>query len=674
MESEHDMDTMDAMDTDVPEDQYDTLGEGDSIHNDAHTDNDSQPVKIRKKPGRKPNPASPALRKAQNRAAQRAFRERKEKHLRELEVAIKQVREQRDKLHNENEQLKSENDILKSENWYLKGIVLSLQLVCFQHNLTIPQHGPYINDQTLSLLAQSIPEPIAAYLDVNSKSKLPTFSKVYNNNHHRRQQRDRYVSSGSILITEDGVRAMPNRQRSQPPPPPPPSLQQHVAAAATSPAWEQPTPSTTTESSNNSVDLNDPNTFPSPSPSISTSRDDQQQRISLANLPDLSPVQESKTPEEENRHHQQRRSNNNSHHYRPNNMPKPVMLTDEPLTSNLAAIQALRLRLRLQAACVRMSSLPFAIQPTLLQLTIPHDPRIDLIPTPHMRDRMILFRDQFSLDDCFRCLLSGSVFHGGDPAIAGNWELPVEFFEKYWFLTIDFSLQRTTNRWRRMQGLEEVNPFSEQDQTTTSGSTSTTGLASDAAHITTVATVPSQPSLESATRPQPQITVNDLSSFLGIDLNRDKILQNPSLASTTTSTLTHNNTNNTTSFLSTSPTVPNQQNPNQPPPQLPNPSVNNSNTISPITSGQTASYPSSLSSTSTAKSKSTASSVDNNTGDEMFSPTPIQLTNGYYGMHYTPRNSVGQKTTRFNAPEQRCTTWDSLIANDNGKFFFLCYI
>lgn len=38
---------------------------------------DQPPVKIRKKPGRKPNPASPALRKAQNRAAQRAFRERK---------------------------------------------------------------------------------------------------------------------------------------------------------------------------------------------------------------------------------------------------------------------------------------------------------------------------------------------------------------------------------------------------------------------------------------------------------------------------------------------------------------------------------------------------------------------------------------------------------------------
>ncbi|KAI8147902.1 hypothetical protein BJV82DRAFT_532003 [Fennellomyces sp. T-0311] len=567
MDVSHDME-------DILEDQYDKIPEDMDMQDE---EDEGPPVKIRKKPGRKPNPASPALRKAQNRAAQRAFRERKEKHLRELEVAIKQVREQRDKLHTENEQLKSDNDILKSENWYLKGIVLSLQLVCFQHNLTIPQHGPYINDQTLSVLAQAIPEPIASYLDVNAKSKLPTFSKVYNS-HPRRQKRDRYVSSGSILITEDGVRSMPNRVRN----------------AATSPvSWEQPTPPTT-DSSNNSVDLN----APSPSPST-PARSDDQPRISLANLPDLSPVQD-------------------THHEEPPRVPKPVMLTDEPLTSNLAAIQALRMRLRLQAACVRMSSLPFAIQPTLLQLTIPHDPRIDLIPTPHMRDRMILFRDQFSLDDCFRCLLSGSVFHGGDPAIAANWELPVEFFEKFWFLTIDFSLQRTTNRWRRMQGLEEVQPFSEDVQTTST--------------VTTVATT-TQPSLEPTPRSQPQITITELSSFLGIELNRDK--------------LTQQNTD-----YSYTPDPPTDK------------SITTTTPLSPPDRAAPTSYPSSLSSTCTSKSRSTTSSAENH-GDEMFSPTPIQLTNGYYGMHYAPRNGAGQKTIRFNAPEQRCTTWDSLITNDN---------
>lgn len=73
-----------------------------------------------------------------------------------------------------------------------------------------------------------------------------------------------------------------------------------------------------------------------------------------------------------------------------------------------------------------------------------------------MRDRMILFRDQFDLDDCFRLLLGSSVFHGGDPAVAGNWELPSEFFEKYWFLTIDYNLRRYTNEWRKKQGLQEL--------------------------------------------------------------------------------------------------------------------------------------------------------------------------------------------------------------------------
>jgi hypothetical protein len=69
---------------------------------------------------------------------------------------------------------------------------------------------------------------------------------------------------------------------------------------------------------------------------------------------------------------------------------------------------------------------------------------------------MILYRDQFDLDDCFRLLLGGSVFHGGDPAVAGNWELPAEFFEKYWFLTIDYNLRRNTNEWRKKQGLKEL--------------------------------------------------------------------------------------------------------------------------------------------------------------------------------------------------------------------------
>ncbi|KAG1151550.1 hypothetical protein G6F37_004154 [Rhizopus arrhizus] len=363
--------------------------------------NTEQTMKIRKKPGRKPNPASPALRKAQNRAAQRAFRERKERHMRELEVAIKEIKEQRDKLHTENEHLKADSEILRSENWYLKGIVLTLQLVCFQHNLVIPQHGPYINEQALSLLAQSIPEPISTYISVNANNKAPIPTKLFGHRQTMRQ-RDRYLSTDSIVVTKEGVHNVSEHQ-----------------IAPTLPV--PPKPNTNEFAPSNSLYEED---YVHPLQSIPDN----------TSIPPLSPITDHETRD----------------------IPRPILLAQEPVTSNLAAIQTLRLRLRLQSSCTKLETVPYAIQPTLLQLIIPHDPRIDLVPTPHMRDRMILFRDQFDLDDCFRCILSGSVFHGGDPAVAANWELPAEFFGKYWFLTIDYDLRRTTNYWRRLQGLNDI--------------------------------------------------------------------------------------------------------------------------------------------------------------------------------------------------------------------------
>ncbi|KAG0179388.1 hypothetical protein DFQ29_002150 [Apophysomyces sp. BC1021] len=79
-----------------------------------------QTIKMRKKPGRKPNPAPPALRREQNRAAQRAFRERKEhkeKHMRELENTIRTLREQRNRAIKELGQQKKANDATKVKNW-----------------------------------------------------------------------------------------------------------------------------------------------------------------------------------------------------------------------------------------------------------------------------------------------------------------------------------------------------------------------------------------------------------------------------------------------------------------------------------------------------------------------------------------------------------------------------
>src|ERR1700726_4071280 len=56
---------------------------------------EDQDYSMRRKPGRKPMPTSAAARKAQNREAQRAFRERKERHLKDLEDTVKKLRADR---------------------------------------------------------------------------------------------------------------------------------------------------------------------------------------------------------------------------------------------------------------------------------------------------------------------------------------------------------------------------------------------------------------------------------------------------------------------------------------------------------------------------------------------------------------------------------------------------
>ncbi|KAI8077853.1 uncharacterized protein BX664DRAFT_389441 [Halteromyces radiatus] len=327
--------------------------------------------KIKKKPGRKPNPASPALRKAQNRAAQKAFRERKERHMKELEGDTKRLLQERNLYYNKSQTLAKENDILKCENWYLKGIVLSLQLVCFKNKLRIPRHTPYVDEKSLEIMSESAPASIATYLDIIRRSSSPAATNddtiQDNNNTTAPSTSDIYLPPGH------------------------PAAQQTNEKETTSP-------------------------------------------VSSSTLDDMD-------------------NNNNNTDTMETDIPEPIMLRKDVVANNMAAIQTLRLRLRLQSAFLREKTPSYAVKPTLLQLTVPHDSRIDLLPTVHMRDRMILFRDQFDLDDCLRLLVNEAVFHGGDPSVSANWELPAIFFEKYWFLTIDYTLERTSLRWRKLKSM-----------------------------------------------------------------------------------------------------------------------------------------------------------------------------------------------------------------------------
>ncbi|RDL37195.1 PAP1-domain-containing protein [Venustampulla echinocandica] len=77
-----------------------------------------------KKPGRKPLTSEPtSKRKAQNRAAQRAFRERKEKHLKDLETKVEDLQKASESANHENSILRAQIDKMSVElNEYRKRI------------------------------------------------------------------------------------------------------------------------------------------------------------------------------------------------------------------------------------------------------------------------------------------------------------------------------------------------------------------------------------------------------------------------------------------------------------------------------------------------------------------------------------------------------------------------
>ncbi|KAI4598205.1 DNA-binding transcription factor yap1 [Pestalotiopsis sp. 9143b] len=82
--------------------------------------------KVPKKPGRKPLTNEPSSkRKAQNRAAQRAFRERKEQHLKDLETKVEELEKASQQTNDENSQLRSQVEKMTTElNEYKKRLSL----------------------------------------------------------------------------------------------------------------------------------------------------------------------------------------------------------------------------------------------------------------------------------------------------------------------------------------------------------------------------------------------------------------------------------------------------------------------------------------------------------------------------------------------------------------------
>lgn len=138
------------------EDDEDALAENGSKRRES-TD------KVPKKPGRKPLTSEPtSKRKAQNRAAQRAFRERKEQHLKDLETKVEELQKASEEANNENSSLRAKVNQMTSElNQYKKKVSLMTQ--------SSPQSNRF------STYGNNAVNPVSGLNDVDFQFDFPTF-------------------------------------------------------------------------------------------------------------------------------------------------------------------------------------------------------------------------------------------------------------------------------------------------------------------------------------------------------------------------------------------------------------------------------------------------------------------------------------------------------------------
>lgn len=345
-------------------------------------------VPIRKKPGRKPKAIPPAVRKAQNRAAQRAFRERKEKYLSELEKTVHNLKKQRQQMVNELTQLKSQLEMSQTECWYLRGSLMTVQYICLLNRLKIPPHTPYLNENQLFNIKGMTLVAASAYMDAQERN-------------------DKALIDARELIKIS-------------------SIQKEIALEADKEKEEK--------ENEQQIWLHEPD-------NVLTN----QSSKDIDSLMELDTAKEACSPEEP--------STREEFSTREESQSSEESEQEQPTSSNSKAFDLLLGLLRPYQSGENESSL--RMKPTILQQTIPHDPRINIIPLPYMRDRMILFRSLIDFERLFDLMINEAIFSGGDPTLSDSWELPPEIFEEFWYIMIRFDPNRA-NQWRKLKGLPEV--------------------------------------------------------------------------------------------------------------------------------------------------------------------------------------------------------------------------
>ncbi|KAL0086484.1 hypothetical protein J3Q64DRAFT_1677467 [Phycomyces blakesleeanus] len=376
-------------------------------------DENGRPTRPRKKPGRKPNPPSPAQRKAQNRAAQRAFRERKHREIKDAEATIKRCAQARDEALRETRRLKRKTKALLYELNYLKGIILTFKIICLANNIDVPKIGctGQTDEFGTEILCFSktpdIPQALELYLD----------------------------DKGHII-------SFPTDEF---------SLYQPTATTMTATTATETTATTATMTDI----IQDPNYLTTFHDSFSgfypeadfdeyfgqqlfgsdmviegegegECENDGGEKIGEGDGDEL--------PEIDARTGLPRITTEPT--------PDPPVFHGKKMLPPMTPMQALDY-LRVQKNIDKGGRTLFT--PTELQRTIPHDTRIDLVPGSEMRDHMIMFQDYYDANELFDYLVESAMFLGGEMGNPDCWFVSPQFLGQYWFLCPNHTPQRMDN-------------------------------------------------------------------------------------------------------------------------------------------------------------------------------------------------------------------------------------
>ncbi|KAI8994914.1 hypothetical protein BDB01DRAFT_774577 [Pilobolus umbonatus] len=447
----------------------------------GNLDTNGRPIRPKKKPGRKPNPPSPAQRKAQNRAAQRAFRERKRREMLEAEITVKRCIHARDKTLRENKRLKRRIDELTYETNYLKGYVLTLKMACIANHVEvpkiwdngtkdeigaerltysktkgIPQQLEFFLDKKLNIITidqhqtkgqtdmRTPSSPISKYIiddspAMSKRSSSPLSSSSESS--YTSDAQDDTMSVNSSLVNEESTserNGIPNSALS--------SIVPKLASHLESPFFQQllNTNLVGSYSPDNNHATMDPSSSAMPRENTKTSRNSSICSNTSAGFFDASIASElsdedmvedtivdAKTgmPRTTTAYTGERDFRNKGHH---------AQILFPPMTP-LDAIEKMR---DVQNLGTDARAL---FVPTELQRTIRHDTRIDVVPGAAMRDHMILFQDYYDANELFDYLAENSVFLGGELGNPDSWFVPPSFLKRYWFLCPNHKRQRMDN-------------------------------------------------------------------------------------------------------------------------------------------------------------------------------------------------------------------------------------